>query len=293
MTFNPVIPVPQVRLGLEHYTWEFLYAEENAWAMAHVLNPFLIQMIFQNWWATALMFMVWESVEVAVLLRGSGGYGGLFIGDHSDYEPVADSLVGDPLNGVLGMMMAFLFVLAFRVPRWTPYLWGPAWRIWWLRLAKYLLMIVSLLAYNFQLEVSGFGRPLYIGIYVTAVLHILILWTFERYVDSRPLQMQLIWGGDTKSSRKHLHQIYLCWSLLLTFMHMGATYYVTYAYFQVWILWAISCTTLLLVLASQGRYNEVFYFLSLEHLKRSYYYRRNSSIDGGDGVLKTASGKVI
>lgn len=260
----------QIRLIPEHFSWNFLRAPPNAWAMSHVLNPFLIQTIFQDWKLTTLFFFVWESVEV-FFLTVFGGYE-IFVGDTSDYEPIADSLIGDPLGGILGLFMAFMFQIAFKVPRWTPSLYGTMRNVFYKRVLLYLGLIASFLAYNSMTYYNHLSYPIYIGVFISMLLHVIILSISWLWFDRSNLQMNAIWGGW--NSDDHRTQIYLgLMSLLVTFQYLG-TYYISYVYYQVWAIWGFVMLMLILITAAQGRLWEIYYFWTLEYRRREF--TRNS-----------------
>lgn len=265
---NPLIFDEQVRLTIDHFSWFFLRAPENAWAMSHVLNPLLMQLIFQNWYFTVIMFFVWESVEVLALVLFKDYT--VFVGDASDYEPIADSLLGDPFNGVLGLLLAFTFVIAFRMPHWMPSLFGRARRVFWRRVLLYVLMISSFLAYNAVLQPVGVATPVYVGVYASMALHTVWLSVSWLWLDEGAMEWALFWGGKTDASRRHRTQIYLGWMVLLVLFQLGGTYYITYVYYQVWLLWAIAVLALMLFTAAQGRLLEFVYFWSWEYRKQIY-----------------------
>jgi len=265
--FNPVVFDEQTRLTLDHFSWNFLRASGNAWAMSHVLNPFLVQMIFQNWMVTVIFFMVWEIVEVFAL-TAFGGYG-IFVGDTSDFEPIADSLLGDPFNGLLGIILAFTFVIAFKVPHWMPSMFGRARKVFWRRLALYLALVVSFLPYNAQLELEGHPRPIFVGVYISMILHTIVLSYSWYKFDRTPMEISLFWGGWI--GKKHRDQVYLGWITLLILFQYTGTYYITYVYYQVWLIWGSTIIILILFLASQGRLMELFWYWSWEYRKKHYY----------------------
>lgn len=253
----------QARLTEENFNWSFLEVPSSTWAMAHVLNPFLIQTIFQDWKLSVIIFFAWESIEVLFLILFKKYQ--IFFGDESEYEPVGDSLIGDIINGILGVILSFMFQIVFKVPRLTPSIYSRLSNITIKRILLYLGMILPFLTYNSTISHKNLSYPIYIGVFISMLVHTILLSYSWLYFNNTKEEINQIWGG--KKSKKHRSQIYIALiSLLVCFQYLG-TYYITYVYYQVWSIWGISMIILILLLASQGRLYELFYFFTLEYRK--------------------------
>ena len=280
---NHVTEAPQVRLEIDHFTWNFLRAKENAWALAHILNPFLLQMIFQDWKVTVIIFFLWESIETFFLVTFKDYK--IFLGDEDGFEPVADSLIGDPLNGLLGLLLAWMFTITFKVPYWTPGPWSRARIVWWRRIGLYLISVISFQAYNaFSLDPLT-GNRLPVGIYLTIGLLTLWLGLSWKYWSFTSMEMHLFWGGWSEASLKHRDQVYLSWITLLILFQFVAVHQITYVYFQVWAIWLVAMLILLLIMAAQGRFHQFFYFASFQDRKQRFYHDPGTQLSDGDFTL--------
>lgn len=281
--FNPITPYPIQRLELEDFSWLFLKSDQSTWPMSHVLNPFLIQVLFQRWYITVIAFYFWESVEVFFLATFSGYE--LFVGDNSDFEPITDSLLGDQINGLMGLLMGILFSRALGIPKaslWAPnpfssykkspdqlkntgysgafYLFRT---VFFRRLAMYALMAIPFSVYNTYTTVTNYSElypsrkgadvvfryGLLIVLCMQAVVLVGVRLLYEN-VESISYELTSpVWRfrKTRKDAMSNLHSLNtFCTFLLVTlmFMHTCAFRFLTYSYFQVWAAWALSMLAL-------------------------------------------------
>ncbi len=256
-------------LTLEDYTFEFVVKEASNWALAHILHPFIIQMIFQDARITMLFVFGWEFIET--LFLASIGSLAFFIGDVSELDTITDSLIGDIVNGLLGVWLGSLFIIVFKVPMWMPSAFGVLRKIWMRRILFYIAFVPSFIPYNFFFCVKGLTPFINFGILFAIVWHVVVLSLFWIFFNNTPLEGWAIWGKHR--TRRDMDLIYLSWMTLLVLMQYVNSYYVTYEYYQVWIVWTLAIIILLLLLAAQGRLWEVPYFMTLQYRKVDYYYK--------------------
>jgi hypothetical protein len=297
-TLLPITFAEQVRLSDDHFTWAFVRAGYNTWAMAHILNPFLIQMIFQKWTLTAMIFCVWESIEVLflILLKNYS----IFVGDQSDFEPIADSLVGDVINGFLGILLALLVSFTARFPRnWCPSLLDSNSKvrlIFWKRILLYVMLLLPISAYNARLHVDVDSQDLYIGVHITMLLHVLALVISWKWLDNTDTEKELFWSAESPkyemteeertqygiwrqpipvmdSADEKRQFAYTIWISVVCIMHYSATYFITYAYYQAWLAWMFVVVFMLFLIVWQGRFGEWMKLMGYQYQRQRYYYK--------------------
>lgn len=82
----------------------FLLANNDPWCFIHTVNPYLILLLFENIPLTIIAIWVSESVEALLATIFIDNYA-LFLGEDGELESMTDSLVGDPLQGVIGIIL--------------------------------------------------------------------------------------------------------------------------------------------------------------------------------------------
>jgi len=129
--------------------FEFL-KEDALWPVAHVMNPFAVFMITRSWSLGLVVMLINEIIEA--LIRGTREQDDGFV-QHIQEHPL-DSLVGDLVAGLLGMLMAKCLLIRVK---WDYYFFPWTWtwpqnkaQAW--RKGKYAL---QLLLYPSALHFSG------------------------------------------------------------------------------------------------------------------------------------------
>lgn len=232
----------------------------------HILNPFLIHIFFQDWKKTLISFLSWEAIEVALLVLFHDY--SIFAGDDSGIEPISDSLVGDPLNGLLGLLLAFTFGVATKMPYWNMSCYGPAKSVFWRQFIGYSLIGLSFSIYNANYQSQDMEVPFRFGVFLTASAHLVILlglWLFRSDAETR-----YVWEGH----ERHRNKAYIgLMAITMLFHSLGGTYFLTFAYYQAWATWGVCMAALLLYTAAQGRLWEYYYYvvtwnISIEPLEK-------------------------
>jgi len=263
MSFPDIGPqefAPEARLGLENFTWNFLKASPNTWAVVHILNPFFIQLLFQDWKKTVIAFLSWEVVEVSFMTLFKNY--SVFVGDDSGVEPVTDSMIGDPLNGLLGLILAYTFGVAFKMPYWNMSYFGPARTTFWRQLVAYLFITISFSIYNAHYQSSTMEVPFRFGVFITATIHFLVILSLM--LVRCESETKYVWesDGDPDSKReRHRSKTYIGIAAIAMLFHaLGGTYFITFVYYQAWSTWALCMVSLVLFTAAQGRVEEFYYY---------------------------------
>lgn len=220
----------------------------------HILNPFFIQILFQDWKRTIIAFISWEAIEVLALVLFHDY--AIFAGDDSGVEPIADSLIGDPLHGFLGLLMALLFGVAFKMPYWNMASYGPANWVNWRQLIAFIFIQASFTVYNANYQSPDMEVPFRYGVFVTASVHmitILGLWFLRSEQET-----VYVWEGH----ERHRDKTYLgLLAIVMLFHSLGGIYFFTYAYYQAWTTWGFCMLGLLLFTAAQGRMQDIYYYV--------------------------------
>src|SRR5690349_20790893 len=107
---------------LDRFNYDWIFASQSGWAASHIINPFCTYMLFQDTPATIILFLIFESFEVGILMIDHGSSYVIFIGDDMTDrgESPADSLIGDIFNGFLGLLLGRIHVFVFQIPCWNP-----------------------------------------------------------------------------------------------------------------------------------------------------------------------------
>lgn len=89
---------------------EWLY-EDTHWSVPHVIMPFLVYIYWRNVWGVLSLVFLWEVVE-SILVMAFNGYI-IFVGENV-VELIGDSMIGDVSMGILGIIMSYWFLRAFK-----------------------------------------------------------------------------------------------------------------------------------------------------------------------------------
>ena len=233
--------------------------------MSHILNPFMLQMWMQNTWLTLLAVFSWESVEVLAVTVFRGDYV-IFVGDDSEIEPITDSLIGDVLQGIIGILLAELVIIAFKVPSWTPSFWSSYRGIWVKHLFFYVVWVISLSSTNLQIEFPG-TYSANVGVYF-AVISTFVMITISYWTSLTRLERHAVWKGYTQEEYDVVH---LGWGLNALCIILGAIVHVWYSYFMTWAWVALAVVCDLCYLLFKGRLWELTYAINCGFKRQRYY----------------------
>lgn len=234
-------------LSADDFTWDYIY-EISTWPMAHMFNPFIIEILFQNPLFTLLIVWSWESTEVLGATLFNGKYI-IFVGDGSQgYEGTTDSMLGDTSQGVLGMLLARMVIFAWNVPPWTPSIIGPFKGLVFKRLIQYIIWVVPLSFTNSSIKLHG-CRDFHWGIYIIVITTILAIYSW--YITNRsPLEYKLWWFRYTEQEHR---QVYAGIMINAFFLVSTSFVFISVPYYQVWSMWVILMLSNLLVAIVNGR----------------------------------------
>lgn len=249
-------------LGVDDFSWIFLFDMTSSWPMAHMLHPFMIQMFFQKTWLTLFIVWAWESVEVLAITLTQGSYV-IFVEDDTSLEPVPDSLLGDTFQGVLGILLAKLVIFTFRVPSWWPSLYSPYHWIKTKRVLQYVCWVAVFVIFNYQVTNSGL-LDVNLGVWILFVwtgIIILLIALFEHRTSS------VIWK-DMKDHTRYVDSEHFDWCFIgwlsnaWIVMCAGLIHY-WYTYFQAELCFLVAVLWNVYNIFMQDRMWELTYFLNL------------------------------
>lgn len=257
-------------------TMHFL-TERTAWPMVHIVNPFMHYIIFQNVKATIMLFYLWETLERLAILVCAGTY--CFFSEDEEREPMSDSLIGDILEGMIGLLLAKTFVIVFNVPRWNLGFRRSfrlnVGRLWVKRCIQFFLFFISFYLANFRYLIdkhemrSGTSRnedsrSIKIGVFASMLLHTILLIIYWRLNRSK-LEKKLYWtctapecnprGENTRRAfpTKRYNQIYIGLIVTVLFLESSVTYSTRSHYEQAWLHAFITLVVFTLIAYKKGR----------------------------------------
>ncbi len=267
------LDIQPIGIPLEAFSFDFVFAEQGVWTVAHITNPFMLTMILQDPWIVFLLVILFESVEATVLVFAQSTYL-LFLNDpdSAEAENIGESLVGDVLQGALGVLLAKLLILVYKIPSWTPSVWGPYRRIWTKRIFTVLLLQPAFSLINgavlFQ-ESSPWRYGLeFAMLWLVGIWALLLRWNWS--ID----EQALFWR---RSNREHFELVYNAWFVTALVLLGTSLVYFTYPYFQSWAVYLCIVGWHLVALALQGRFWELWYALDLGFRKQAFYYHQKAA----------------
>jgi hypothetical protein len=218
-----------------------------------------------------LIVIGWEPFETLLLLIFKGQYGVFLEKPAPETEPIADSQIGDIVNGVIGIALSLTFQLTFRVPSWCPSLFSPYRRIWMKRVALVLLQQTFFWAANFDIDMEH-SPPLKAGALFLMLGEVLVYVLALRW-NWTPEEISLFWSANPfdRDIKKKYELIYVAWFSIALLLLGQALYFVTYAYFQLWYTCLIIWIGLLVILAWYNRFEEFWYYLDFGPQKKDHY----------------------
>lgn len=252
-----------------------LFNERSAWPMVHVVVPFFLYVLLQNAKIAVLFFTLFESLELFVYIVCGGLYCIFPLVD--PLESSADSLIGDILQGFIGIILGIALTTAFDVPKWNIGL-REAWRggyttLWFKRLLQFSLFALSGIVANGRTVtcttpsvenvendyecIFPWGVYAFSGAY--AVLFVIFF-----FANRNKLEQRLFWThARTGKFRAFAYaRFYLVWALASLFMQSSVFYSITRPYVQVWIHAAVLFCILLVVGFARGRLHKMLDFLT-------------------------------
>ena len=250
----------------EDFTWDFLFSSVSAWPMTHILNPFTIQMMFQNVYWTFLAIFAWESIEVLAVVLFNGQYV-IFVGDDSEIESITDSLIGDVINGILGILLAKLTILAFKIPSWTPSFFGKYRSILIKRMLFFVVWVLTLSSANLRTSTDT-EYDANIGVMIIFITTSLLIYI--SYISNRTLLENLTIWKDKYTPREY-ELIYIGWFINASLLVSSAWVHFWYSYFVCWVYVSIGVFFNIVYMILNGRLWEISFWLNFGFLKYPHY----------------------
>jgi hypothetical protein len=241
----------------EDFTWDFIFDTNSAWPMAHILNPFILEILLQKTWLTLILIWGWESIEVIAITIFSGQYV-IFVGDDSEIEPVTDTLIGDILQGILGIILARLVILSWNIPYWAPNPIGPYKLIFFKRLIQYIFWVVPLSVTNSKINIKG-TYSINIGVFIILITNIFFIWTWYKTNYNNPLERYYLWNNYDANEYNNAHIGILINSSILI---LGNSINFWYSYFQTWLALLIAIILNIYVITIFDRSKMIYNFFN-------------------------------
>ena len=250
------------------FTWDFLFDSSSAWPMTHILNPFMIEILGQKTWLTFLMFYFWESLEVLAVTVFSGQYV-IFTGDDSEIEIITDTLMGDPFQGILGVILARLTIKAWGIPAWAPNPIGIYGALFFKRVLQYIFWVVPVSFANMRIDITG-AYSINVGVFIVLVSTVFFWWTWINSNDNTETERVLFWSGYDRKMYIEAHTGIIINAILLI---MSASIHIGYSYFMTWIFWSIAMLLNIYVLILKSNTSELYKFINFyeyDRLKKAW-----------------------
>lgn len=253
-------------LVAEDYTWDFLFDTLSAWPLAHIINPFILQIVFQRVWLSFLIIWAWESLEVLAVVVFRGDYL-IFVGDQSDLEPVTDTLLGDIIQGALGILLALLVQFTWKIPRWTPSILGRYKSLAWHKILQYIFWVVAFSLFNTQLQLNG-TYPINYGLHICYITTIFFIWTWY-HTDYSELSRSVVWNGY---DREMYTNVYAGIMINVSVLFFSVSFHFWYSYFQTWMAYVFLLVFNISIIVASGRVTEFVYVLTLRQQQGNPYF---------------------
>ena len=240
----------------DDFNWQWIFDTNIAWPMAHMLNPFMLEILLQKTGFTLFMILFFESIEVFVITAFQGQYL-IFVGDDASLEHIGDTLMGDFLQGVLGILLARVVILTWKVPPWSPSPVGKYRKLFFKRVLQYIFWVVSLSVTNSKIIIPN-SYSINYGVFIVTITTTIFIYTWYK-TNNSPLERSLYWYNYSKNEYETVFLGILINALLLlvcTFVH------VWYSYFQSWIVWIVAITFNVFILITNDRLWELPYSMS-------------------------------
>ena len=234
-------------------SFDFLCCEDGTgWVAAHILNPLLFYMFWQDAAWTALVVLLFEVLEVTFVVLAGGFV--IFPTTATELETWAGSLLGDGLaQGGLGLLLGVLIAYTFRMPPLVSTLArvraaGPGARG---RRARYIAYWALQTTLFLLLPWTNAADTVRYGLYACAgVQLLLLLLLYPRLLfNDWPLDGRLLWGpaadpalGGAGVPRGG----FWAWALCVAALSLSTAgwQYLANDWFQVWLTAAVLVTLL-------------------------------------------------
>lgn len=192
--------------------WAYL-KDPSYFPWSHAATPFIFQVYTNNWILTGLLVFINEFFE-AFAFASVGNYL-VFTGAIEGRETIYDSLIGDVINGLFGILLGIYFRYVFSVPEFFPRPYSNNIAIWWLHIVQVSIIGISSTQLDFK-----FGPPMiefnryagHIGAYIFIIVTVIVLFAAYYWNASTPKLRTRIWANTTSAGYK------LIWGMLI--LHM-------------------------------------------------------------------------
>jgi len=207
--------------------WYFFSIVE-AWPLSHLYLPFTAYLITRSFWMT-MGFVFYNEFFEATTYAIMGSYV-VFAGEGDAKETANDSDIGDPVNGMIGILLCWYFTKLFEVPQLFP---GPYtirrvtthWRYYLKNFVAILALSVAacFLKLHYHRALGQCGLPTGVVVFgVTSVLSVLAMYKMnnneedQKFVfEDPPGTLQGVNYHHRFSTKTRFHATYVGWVLTM------------------------------------------------------------------------------
>jgi len=200
--------------------WGF-FNNPRVWPVIHVVSPFNVYLVTQSVWWTIFLFMIFESIELVIFLLCDMEH--CAWGGGTSMEFVGDSLIGDILQGFVGLAIAYTLRATLRVPNYSvdsreSFVAG-RWQLWWKRMLWLVLFSISVIPANWrQDETQAWGMFFVIG------GQLLLLAIFGGFWNRTRDEQLRSWMRNKKFDSAAYTRFYLVWALAVIWLNSAGFY---------------------------------------------------------------------
>ncbi len=216
------------------YGWD-AFLESEPWPYGHFRIGFIHQILVHNFFYSLLLHYANESFEV--LLATSFSSYLIFLGANTNFENMTESLLGDMLQGLLGILTAIVIQrYVTYIPRLIVYIEDDVWRsvLGWIVLLLFgLTGQFAGIAYTFGGQKYNFGVLISI-VFDIVFFYLILIWGIfgSRYDD-------LVWSvGSAQVRDKRRAKWHAFWAITVIIVLFGipAIPITISTYFKVWFI---------------------------------------------------------
>ena len=230
------------------WSLDFLCCEDGGgWVAAHVVTPFVIHFYWQNTAWTIAAIVLWEVFETLMLTSIS--MFGLFPTNDIDFETAAGALVGDVLNGFIGLWLCTMLLYIADFPLLVSTRWHARNYRKKNRRARYIFVWALHTAVALVIGYSASNDTIRYGLYINTFLQLLLFWVLHPWALYTAAENEMIWRSRIDRTlyprRWQLAVFYGAGGIVLA-IHLATIGFSYFAndWFQVWLTAAIVGTGL-------------------------------------------------
>jgi hypothetical protein len=231
-----------------YWSLDWLCCEDgNGWVALHVVNPFVFYYYFQHPVWTVALFVVWEVYE-AFALTIMGEFV-VFRTNNIDYETPGGALIGDVLNGAIGLWLAVMWFYIADFPLLVSTQWHASSYSQKNRRARYIVTWVLHAITAIAVGYSASDDTVRYGLYINIAAQLLFFWLLHPWVLYTDAENRMIWKSRADGSLYPEAWRYGFFYgsgaiVLLVQLSSAGWFYLANDWFQVWLTCALLGTAL-------------------------------------------------